>query len=50
MKVEKLNKLVTGNWYVRNDLLYIEYRRYSEGAFGMPFTTFKYISEEKIDG
>lgn len=48
MKIENLNKLVTGNWYIRKGILYIEVKRFSEGAFGMKMVSFKYISEERI--
>jgi hypothetical protein len=48
MKIKTLNELVTGNWYIRNDRLYIEYKRFSPNAFGMNLVSFKYISEEKV--
>jgi hypothetical protein len=49
MKVEKLNDLVTGNWYIKNNILHIEYKRFTEGAFGIQMTYFNYISEERIE-
>jgi hypothetical protein len=48
MKIKTLNELVTGNWYIRNDRLYIEYKRFSPNAFGVNLVSFKYISEEKV--
>ena len=49
MKLENLNKIVTGNWYIRNNLLYIEIKRKGrEVQYSIPIVNFKYISEERI--
>ena len=46
--IKDINKKVTGNWFIRNNLMYIEIRKVSRAAYGIPFTSYKYISENKI--
>jgi len=50
MKVEEANKRVTGNWYVRNDEIFIEIKQFPKARpYTLPLVTFKYISENKIE-
>jgi len=44
-----LNKKVTGNWYIRNGIMYIEIKRAGRATTNaLPLVIFKYISEYKI--
>jgi len=50
MEIEKVNEKVTGNWYIRDGIMYIEVKRKTkDNAHSIPLATFKYISEERID-
>lgn len=50
MEIEKVNKKVTGNWYIRNGVMYIEVKRKTrDSKYSIPLATFKYISEDRID-
>lgn len=51
MTIKELNKIVTGNYYIRNGVMYIEVKRSSRGTqYAIPMVTYKYISEERIHG
>jgi len=42
-----LNKKVTGNWYIRNNIMYVEIKRAGRATYGsLPLITFKYYSEK----
>lgn len=47
-KLEDLNFKVTGNWYLRDNILYVEIKKSMPGSWGMSFTSFKYLSENRI--
>jgi hypothetical protein len=49
MKLENFERLATGNWYVRNNTLYLEIRvKGPTTKYNVPLATYKYISEERI--
>jgi len=44
---KKLNRKITGNWYIRDNIMYVEMKRAGKATTNaLPLVMFKYYSEE----